>query len=240
MEIHYENTVTSTSDHILVLDKDMALVYSDYQTKGRGQRGNSWESESGKNLTFSFMLKPKEMRADKQFVISKLISISLINTLKRHNIVATIKWPNDIYVADKKIAGILIENVVTSSCRLSKLICGIGLNVNQSTFVSNAPNPISMGQISNCVFSREDILDVFCEEFKKLYTLNNINDSSTIDKLYWEMLYRREQWCEYVDNQGRFEGMIVGVGQCGELMIEKREGNKRFEYLFKEVSYVIR
>ena len=239
MEINYINTVTSTSDHILVIDKDMALIYSDYQTKGRGQRGNSWESQSGKNLTFSFMVKPENMRAEKQFVISKIISIALINTLKNYNIDAKIKWPNDIYVGDKKIAGILIENRITSSCKLSKLICGIGLNVNQLKFESNAPNPISMNQIANCNFSRENVLNVFCNEFEKLYQLDNINDSLFIDQLYLKMLYRLELWCNFTDNSGEFEGKIVAIGECGELIIEKKNCSKQFEYLFKEVAYII-
>ena len=123
-----------------------ATVVSTYnQTAGRGQRGNSWESEPHKNLTFSVLLKPQHIIAREQFYISEIVSVAIVNTLRKYIIdqPIAIKWPNDIYVNDDKICGILIENTL-SGYSISQSIAGIGININQQTFLSNAPNPISL------------------------------------------------------------------------------------------------
>ncbi len=240
MKIQYIERTDSTNDHILKIDEDMALVYCDYQSKGRGQRGNSWESEPNANLTFSFMLKPQQMSADKQFIVSKMVAIALVNTLAEFSIEAKIKWPNDIYVGDLKISGILIENRLSAGGMLTKIICGVGLNVNQQQFLSNAPNPVSMSQLAKKEFSREKVLEQFCSHFERLYTLDNIAQSAGIDSSYWELLYRANQWHDYVDNNGRFTGKIVGIGNYGELIIQSKEHPEHLKsYMFKDVSYVI-
>lgn len=239
MEIEYINSVTSTNDTISLADRDMFLIYTDFQTKGKGQRGNSWESEEGKNLTFSFMLKPIELGANKQFVISKIVALSLVKTLGRFKIDAKIKWPNDIYIENMKVSGILIENVLSGSGLLSRVICGIGLNINQDIFISNAPNPISMKQIYGNELDRVDVLNVFCEEFKILYKRSNILDTTYIDKEYWSVLYRKEHYFTYVDSSGVFDGKIIGIGNFGELIVQRKNDGSKQTYLFKDIKYII-
>lgn len=238
MEIEYIKTVSSTNDHILVCDRDMALVYSDFQTKGRGQRGNGWESETGMNLTFSFMLKPNELKASSQFVISKMVALALVNTLHLYDIEAKIKWPNDIYVEDKKISGILIENVLSSNGMLSKVVCGIGLNVNQVQFLSDAPNPVSMAMSTGKNHSREQVLSDFCDEFEKLYVGYDFQNSKSVDFSYWEELYRRDAYHKYIDAEGEFIGKIIAIGQYGELIVERKSDGLIKSYLFKDMKYL--
>lgn len=122
---------------------DFTVWAAEFQTAGRGQRGNSWESAVGENLTFSILLKPHKFLSTRQFELSEVVALGVVNYLASKGIDAKIKWPNDIYVGDKKICGILIENVLSGDT-LSVCIAGIGLNLNQRVFRSDAPNPTSV------------------------------------------------------------------------------------------------
>lgn len=123
------------------------LVYAIEQTAGRGQRGNSWESEPGKNLTASVMMVPEGVEASRQFVISEAVALAVADLLEDQGVDAKVKWPNDIYVGDKKICGILIEHSLLGAA-ITRTIAGIGVNINQREFRSNAPNPVSLLQLT--------------------------------------------------------------------------------------------
>ena len=128
-------------------DEDMTVVWTDFQRKGRGQGSNQWESEAGKNLTFSVLIHPDKVRAQDQYIISMAVAETMHRFLSGMvDAAIQIKWPNDIYVGDSKIGGILIENHLSGE-HIKDCIIGIGLNVNQTVFVSDAPNPISMRMI---------------------------------------------------------------------------------------------
>ena len=120
-----------------------AVVIAERQSRGRGQRGNSWSSAEGMNLTFSAVLCPAGLRAESQFYLSKAVALSVSDTVDSFGIESRIKWPNDIYVGDGKVAGILIENDLMGAC-ISRSIAGIGLNVNQTAFDPALPNPTSL------------------------------------------------------------------------------------------------
>ena len=150
--IHLNETHSTNSylRELIMREKEQpegTVVITDYQTAGRGQKGNSWESERGKNLTFSILLHPNHIPPGKQFILSQLISIAIVGVLKEYDRHFTIKWPNDIYWKEKKIAGMLIEVDLTGSS-LSNAIIGIGININQRHFKSDAPNPVSLTQIT--------------------------------------------------------------------------------------------
>ena len=150
--IHLNETHSTNSylRELIMREKEQpegTVVITDYQTAGRGQKGNSWESERGKNLTFSILLHPNHIPPGKQFILSQLISIAIVGVLKKYDRHFTIKWPNDIYWKEKKIAGMLIEVDLTGSS-LSNAIIGIGININQRHFKSDAPNPVSLTQIT--------------------------------------------------------------------------------------------
>ena len=155
---HSDSSLETLSD---VAKEPSLCVVADYQTAGKGCGTNSWESERGKNLTFSVMLHPVEIPASGQFRISEAVSVALCTTLEAYiyNKVE-IKWPNDIYVGDQKICGILIENRLQGSTIMNSIV-GIGLNVNQQIFRSDAPNPVSMYQLVGHEMDRTALLDAF-------------------------------------------------------------------------------
>ncbi len=205
--------------------EDDVCVVADFQTAGRGCGTNTWESERGKNLTFSLLLHPVMMPARQQFVISKAVSVALCKVLSQHAAGFSIKWPNDIYWNDRKIAGILIENRLQGTLVKDSII-GIGLNVNQKVFLSDAPNPVSLCQITGSDIDREALLS----DFLQLLDLTALPDS------YDSMLYRQEGFHPYSDAQGRFEAELVEVEPDGHLMLRTREGSVR-RYAFKEVRF---
>ena len=165
----------STNNHLRrLLDKEQlpegSLVVTDFQTAGKGQVGNSWESEAGMNLMFSILLYPDFIPANRQFLISQIASLSVKETLDAYTDFIQVKWPNDIYWKDRKICGMLIENDLSGQLLYCSII-GIGLNLNQSLFRSNAPNPISLTQITGKKYDREEVLNRFLRIFFQYYCL---------------------------------------------------------------------
>ena len=229
------------------LDQKSSLaVVAEYQTAGRGCGSNSWESERGKNLTFSVLLHPTEIPAECQFRISEAVSVAICETLERcfrplspadssPNLgeqEVTIKWPNDIYVGDRKICGILIENQLRGRL-ISDSIVGIGLNVNQTEFRSDAPNPVSVAQITGHEEDREALLQTF---FQRLSATMEWTPEALMEA-YRQRLYRREGYHPFRDSQGVFEGKVMNVLEDGRLVLLDVEGKAR-TYAFKEVQFV--
>lgn len=237
MQIVYKECTGSTNDCVREIASEFALVYVGKQQEGRGQRGNSWESEPYKNLTFSFLLHPTFLPAEKQFELSMVVSLSIVATLERYGLKPLIKWPNDIYIGDKKICGILIENDISGSGVLSRSVVGIGLNINQSLFLSDAPNPTSILLESGKEYNIEDVLNTFCTEFMSLYVPFSKAELANIEKVYTSLLYRLGVKATYRDATGEFMGIIRGIAEWGMLVIEKENGEK-CHYQFKEVAYL--
>lgn len=159
------------------------------QTAGRGQRGNSWEAAPGLNLTFSMLLRPHSVRPAEAFAVSMLSSLSIADVLQRHlGRQVLIKWPNDIYVGDRKLVGILIENAFSSA--IDHSIIGVGINVNQREFLSDAPNPVSMFQLSNRLFD----LDALQLELAQTIVDDFDRYDAAPDILALTARYRSRQW----------------------------------------------
>jgi BirA family transcriptional regulator, biotin operon repressor / biotin---[acetyl-CoA-carboxylase] ligase len=211
------------------------VVVATSQNVGRGQGQNQWESEPGKNLTFSIVLYPEFLEIRKQFELSKIISLGVLDFLLSLGIKASVKWPNDIYLGDKKVAGILIENSIRGS-KISSAIVGIGLNVNQQIFISNAPNPVSLSQYTGLVYPLEEALNQLCGFLDARYQQLIQKDYGSIDNDYLANLYRCGIWSDYSDQEGDFKGRIMGVDAIGQLEIEKRNG-EIVKYQFKEVVF---
>ena len=215
------------------------VVVAEYQTAGKGCGTNSWESERGKNLTFSVLIHPTEIPASRQFLISEIVSVALCETLEPYlkplesREPLRIKWPNDIYYGDRKLCGILIENRLQGSTFKDSII-GIGINVNQEVFLSDAPNPVSLRQILGREINRETLLNEFLQRFKETF----LCEAETVSTKYRSLLYRKDGFYEYEDAKGRFQAKVLNVLNDGHLVLLDTEGTARI-YAFKEVSYII-
>ncbi|MDR1056903.1 MAG: biotin--[acetyl-CoA-carboxylase] ligase [Prevotellaceae bacterium] len=239
--IQWYDSLTSTNDKAtelaLLSVNEGAAVITDDQTKGRGQRQNSWESEKGQNMTFSLIIYPQFLLAEQQFLISKITSLAVCNYLGSMDIDARIKWPNDIYIDDHKVTGILIENSIIGE-HISFSILGIGINLNQESFNKDILNPISVFQKTG---KKTDIfkgLNHLLYHFNKWYNMLKNNEQATINNSYLQHLYRKEGFHLYKSNERTFKAKIAGILNNGELVLEEENGNIS-HYAFKEISYVL-
>lgn len=239
--IHIQET-TSTNDYLQQKIKNELLeegsvVVCDFQTQGRGAANNKWESEKNKNLLFSMLLYPDFVEIKKQFIISQVVSLGLVDYLNTITSGFTVKWPNDIYWQDEKIAGILIENNLRNNF-LSESIIGIGLNINQMKFLSDAPNPVSLKNIMGFDYDLGIVLtDVQKSIFARYLQLLQ-GGTSRIQKDYKKAMYRNEGFYLYEDKNGVFLAKIHQVKEEGFLVLETENKEKR-QYAFKEVLFKI-
>ena len=236
---------TSTNDYLANLcreskAKEFYTVVAKSQTNGKGQRGNSWESESGKNLTFSIVLYPTALEANKQFILSMLAALACHEALSNYTNGFSIKWPNDIYWKDKKIGGILIENELEGKY-ITQSIIGIGLNINQEAFHSDAPNPVSLKQIIGAEVNLQEVLMKAVHSiivgYRQLEAYFNITQLA-ISAMYRKHLYRRKGLFPYRDAQGDFLAEQQEVEPDGHLVLKDEQGTLR-RYAFKEVTFVL-
>ena len=220
---------------------NLSVVAARCQTAGRGQRGNKWLSKPGENLTFSIFLKPgqdklPEIKASEQFIISEAATIAVSEMLNQYGIKASIKWPNDIYVRNKKICGMLIENTLSEE-RVYASIVGIGININQNDFPQELMNPCSMATITHKIFNLQECLDNFLNIFYK-YIFSE--DTLSLKRKYLSMMYRINEYHQFRDLSDNkiFNGRIKGVSDNARLVVEMLDGNEK-EFAFKEISYII-
>lgn len=218
--------------------EELTVVVADFQTSGRGQRGNSWESDSGKNLLFSIVIFPEFLEARRQFLISQIISLAIKEELDTYTTDISIKWPNDIYWKEKKICGILIENDLMGR-NISQSIAGIGININQETFHSFAPNPVSLRQITGKEFDLFEILKNIVLRIQSYYSLLKKGNTESIVCQYEMSLFRKEGMHRFKDANGEFLARIIRVEPEGRLILEDEMLNKR-GYMFKEVEYLLK
>ncbi|GAF01660.1 bifunctional protein BirA [Saccharicrinis fermentans DSM 9555 = JCM 21142] len=237
--LHFEHLL-STNTKLKALKANVpefTIVITDKQTAGKGQAGNYWESEANKNLTFSLLLKPIYIEIQDQFIISKAVALGIIHVFKDFSQDFSIKWPNDIYYRDKKIGGILIENTI-SRTTISDSIVGIGLNINQEYFTSDAPNPISLKNISGQDFELITILSKVVHAITAYVNDIKCGNSAKLNQLYLNNLYRRQGFHLYKDHHGEFMAQITGINEYGHLQLKTQTGEKR-TYAFKEVTFII-
>lgn len=206
------------------------VVWTDFQTAGKGQGTNSWESERGKNLLFSILYHPQGIPANRQFAISMAMSLAIVDALEEQIGDVSIKWPNDIYWRNAKICGILIENRLQGQT-IKDAIIGVGVNVNQQKFLSNAPNPISLWQIHGHETDREALLQTILERF-------TYYNNKELKQQYIGKLYRRKGFHPYCDKDGAFMAEFKDVEDDGHLILSREDG-LLCRYAFKEVQFII-
>lgn len=212
-------------------------VVASHQTAGRGQRGNVWSSEQGKNLLLSLLVRPgKSLEVANQFRLSQTVALAVCAAMRCYGIDARLKWPNDIYVGERKLAGILIE-LDYSGAFVEQAIIGIGLNVNQTDFPLMERVPVSMRMLLGREFVVDDVLDTFIDCFSHYYARMKIN-SGCVEAEYRELLLGLGEKRSFVDADGSFEAVIEGVAPVGHLLLRHIDG-KLSRYAFKEVEMLI-
>lgn len=242
-DIHWLEEVDSTNNEALrrLADLDnMSVIAAVHQTAGRGQRGNSWLTHAGENMTFSMVVKfgagafPPLEAAD-QFTITRAVTLGVADYLESEGICCSVKWPNDIYVKRKKICGMLIENTLSGRF-ISSSVIGIGLNVNQKEFPPQLVNPTSMTLVTGKEYDVPVELAKLCSHVRnRLANLEGCTMGEYVGKLF-----RYGTFNEYVvcSTGVVIMAKITGVSKIGLLRIETEKG-ERLEFAFKEISYVI-
>ena len=250
--IHWFDTIDSTNTRLLADQAglpDRTVYAALFQTAGRGQKGNRWESRPGENLTFSFLLKPDDIPAREQFILSQVVALGLIDFLRGEGVAATIKWPNDIYVGDRKICGTLIEPTLSGG-RVSAAVAGIGLNLNQRDFDPSLPNPTSLGLVTGRRYDvKETLPRVLAPIFARCDKLGSPYARNGYDAEYLACLYRRGEWREFEEMPAtdvpteqrsgrRIQARILGIDPEARLLLEHRDGTLH-AYGSKEIKYII-
>lgn len=214
------------------------IVTTEFQSAGRGQGTNTWESEAGKNLLFSILCHPLRLPLRNQFLLSEAGAVALKEVLDRYIPEGiTLKWPNDVYYHDSKLSGTLIETRISGG-HIKDFVFGVGLNVNQQTFVSDAPNPVSLCGILGREVDKNVLLEEIIAAFRKYFGLIEQGAYGDISTLYHDALYRKKGFHTFKDSEGTFEGAIIEVEDDGHVVLRTRQGEIR-EYLFKEVEFVL-
>lgn len=216
-------------------DDEMVVAVADFQTAGKGQGSHTWESEAGKNLLFSIKVNPRWVPVRQQFLLSMAGAIAIKEALETYVDGITLKWPNDVYWNDKKISGTLIETSIDSK-GIKTCIFGIGINVNQEAFHSDAPNPVSLRQILGHEVDKDELLQKVIEGFRRYYELLRRADYMDVSGIYHLSLYRRKGFHRYEDAEGDFEGAFVEVEDDGHLILHDKQGVIR-SYSFGEVKF---
>ena len=214
------------------------VVYTHNQTAGRGQKGNSWEAEPGKNITMSMLIKRPAVKAIEQFYISEAVAVAIATVLNRYTPGFKVKWPNDIYHNDHKACGILIEHTLAGG-GIADSVLGAGININQTVFVSNAPNPISLAQLTGEQYDVEAVMHEVCDEIERL-TQFTPESCQALHEQFLSMLYRndgKEHTFELPDGT-QFQATIHNVLTDGTFQLRTPDGTVT-GYAFKEVKHVI-
>lgn len=235
-------SVDSTNTHLLrMLENERlaggTLIHAGFQTAGRGADNSNWESEAGSNLTFSFVLYPDFLAAEAQFALNKFISLGIADFLSDHiSRQVKIKWPNDIYVDQNKIAGILVQNGIRGNSFQFSII-GIGLNVNQLEFSPAASRPVSMRMVTGKNYDLEEILDQLCQALDRRYSQLASGGMKALDEDYLHLLYRYGEVADYEIGGERCQARISGISKYGRLVLEISK-EKILECDMKEVVFL--
>jgi BirA family biotin operon repressor/biotin-[acetyl-CoA-carboxylase] ligase len=239
-DVHFLPECHSTNDIALNLVRQRqasegSVVICGHQTKGKGQRGNLWQSQSGQNLTFSLVLRPDFMDISEQFYLNMAVSNSIRRLLQDYVPHLEVKWPNDLIVPSYgKIGGILIENTFSGK-EWEYAIIGIGLNINQLGFES--PNAASIRSITGSQFELEELFRLLITQLEQGYIQLKKNKWNEIKAEYIMHLYRRDMWVNYLANGEQFLGKIVGINAAGKLELELENGEISF-FALKEISFL--
>lgn len=241
-KINYLPTCQSTNDIAASLISsetalDGTVVITGNQTAGRGQRGNQWEAQPGQNLTFSVILQPSFLQPNEQFWLNIAVSLGISDWLATYlGDRLKIKWPNDLYVEQRKIGGILIENTLYGYS-IAWSVVGIGLNINQTRFQTATATSLINETPNEYDFVLPDVLPLLLESIERRYLALRSGQRDILKTNYLQRLFRYQEESDFIADGERFRGMIVGVEESGRLAIQV--GEKLRSFAFKEVEFVI-
>lgn len=212
-------------------------VIADYQTGGKGQIGRYWHSEESKNILVSYIFYPNTLQVQDQFYLNIISGLAVRDVVATYVSAVKIKWPNDIYVEDRKIAGILVQNTLRET-NIKTTIIGIGLNVNQTIFPIDIPNPTSLSLLIDRVFDIQEILALLSSRLEFYYLKLKNGHLVTLLEVYLSHLYRKDEWAVFKDDKDLiFKGKITGIDTQGRLKIELEDGGVHV-FGFREISFV--
>lgn len=230
----------STNTYLLENYQSMqegTLIITENQTAGKGQDKARWESKPGQNLTLSLLLRPSNLEAAEQFYLNIATSLAIRAFIQSHTKKPiTVKWPNDIYVNNQKIAGILINNMLYGQ-RIDASIVGAGININQTRFYSDAPNPVSLSQITGISYHLntmlEELRSVMETYFNRLYerAFDELNEE------YYRYMYRLNEWHDFIIHTQRIHAMITGINEFGQLRLIDHQ-SVTYTCDLREVSFI--
>jgi len=232
------DTVDSTNNYAAKLLKEGEIghgtvILADEQTAGRGQRGAVWDSKPADNLLMSLFVMPANLSVADQVALTHFASLSVLQVLRKFGISAEIKWPNDVLVDGKKIAGILIENSIASG-RIVSSVIGIGLNVNQVEF--GGLNATSLKECTSQFMRIEEVLFCLIAEMEGLWSCIRSGDLGHLRSAYLEHLYLKDKKAIFSDDSGEFEGVITGVTAEGLLTVKRNKGERNYD--LKELRFI--
>ena len=213
------------------------VIMAEAQTAGRGQQQNGWHAEPGKNLTFSILLKPAFLPVTQQFDLVRAVSLGVFDALQPllgNDL--KIKWPNDMYYGNRKLGGMLIENMIQGG-QIKNAIVGIGLNINQENFPDNLPNAISVKQILQQDYDLKTLLSDICRHIEAYYLNLKAGKTLFVRETYLTRLYWLNEQKEFKSKDGRFAGSIKSVKDNGILVVENNN-NEELEFSLKEIEFV--
>ena len=216
---------------------DGHVIQSDYQAAGKGHMGAYWESEPGQNLLMSYVCKPFMVEPSNQFVITKAISLAMQQSLEAitpgHHF--QIKWPNDLYTGGKKIGGILIECSIQGN-KIDYCVAGVGLNINQMVFTSDAPNPVSCKLLSGITHDLDECRQVVTGNMNLWLSLLTNKQFKQVDETYLKHLLGYKRHMHFLEKSRRFKARIAGVDKYGKLILEQNGQSRAYD--MKEVSLI--
>jgi BirA family biotin operon repressor/biotin-[acetyl-CoA-carboxylase] ligase len=240
-QTYYYQEVTSTNS---VLKEKIrfgnasegTVILAEYQTSGRGRGKNRWESEPGKNLLVSILFFPGIM-AGRFFLLNEFISLAIVDAISGFGIDACVKWPNDVYLKDKKVAGLLIENSITSQ-EITQCIAGIGLNLNQRNFPAEIPNPVSLIHHLDRETERQQFLDILLDKLNQRYGQLKAEKYSGLNTEYNTRLYKLGEQISYFTKDTALQsGILKEVSEDGKINIQTGQSEKQF--LFGEIELIL-
>ena len=239
-KIEFLTECHSTNDELLARvrkgdDQEGLILYTDLQTKGKGQRGNAWISEPGQNLLFSLLLRPKGLSVKSSHYLNLISGIAICQVLDdQFGLQTELKWPNDVYVNDRKIAGILVETIL-EGYQVDDAIIGIGLNVNQGHFALPMATSIKMESGLTSI-DRMTLLESIISAIESQYLFLKSQAFEKIQARYYEKMRWRGELRTFKDADGVFEGEIIGIDESGRLLVKTFDQLKRFDV--KEIEFL--